>query len=447
MQSKYLASLLAATLCACVDTAPPEPKIDPAYIEKNLLAEPPAQMTNTVDADLGGKVVYLGNDIDSDTVAPGADVTVIHYWKVVEPPGEKWRVFTHLQGSDAKDWANIDRSDMRVGHGPGKWQAGQVIRDEHKFRVPKGWKSTHADVLVGMFPKGGYTVEDRMPIVTGPADKERRVKAARLTLQRKGRDKPTAPRAYVIPKASGPITIDGRADEADWKRAKESPAFTDAEGSPAVEGETRARMLWDDENLYVFVSAKDKDVYSQYTEQDDPMWREDVIELFIDADRNRRGYVELQVNPNNAHFDAWFATTRAGPSDPAWTAGMRSAVTVHGTSDARDDEDTGWDVEIAIPLAAVKGKNEAMKVSIPPRVGDRWRLNVVRVDKPEDAEHPSVASWNPITYQDFHALDRMLEVVFADAAGSTEPAPAAVTDESGGAEAPEEPGEDDESGS
>jgi hypothetical protein len=426
MQRNYLFCLLAATLCACVDTGPPEPKIDPAYIEKNLLPQPPAQMTNQVDADFGGKVVYLGNDVSKDTVAPGDQITVVHYWKVVDAPGERWRVFTHLQGSAKQDWENIDRTDMRLGHGPDKWKAGQIIRDEHNFRLPKDWSSPHADVLVGLYPKGGHGIEDRMPLVSGKveADAERRVRVARLKVT--GASKADSkPQTYVVHKIAEPIVIDGRADEAAWQRAPEGPVFTSAEGSPAIDGDTRARLLWDDQNLYVFVSAKDSDVYSQYTKHDDSLWKEDVIELFIDADRNRRGYVELQVNPNNAQLDTWFVATRAGMIDVAWAASMKSAVTVHGTADDRDDKDTGWDVEIAIPLPAVKGSASTMPVNIPPVVGDMWRLNVVRVDKPKDASNPAVSSWSRITYQDFHALDRMLEVTFGDTTGQTA-APAAA---------------------
>jgi hypothetical protein len=83
---------------------------------------------------------------------------------------------------------------------------------------------------------------------------------------------------------------------------------------------------------------------------------------------------------------------------------------VHGSLDNRDDTDRGWDVEIAIPLAAVKGNHEAMKVTIPPQVGDRWNLNVVRAEKKKGAEHPAAASWSQIPYTDWHALGDMLTV-------------------------------------
>ncbi len=351
-------SLIALT-ASCVDKGPgpTQKEIDPSYIEKNLLAEVPAKMTHTINADIGGKVVYLGNDVDTDTLSPGGKAKIVHYWKVADPPGSRWRVFTHVTGTTQKDWMNIDETDMRIGYGPAKWQAGDIIRDEQEFRLGESWTSPKATVSIGLFPKGGHGVKDRMAIVSGPSDKESRVPVIVFKVERAKKKvvpKP-AKSGYVIKRALGPITIDGRADEDSWKTAEKSPVFITAEGSPALEGETRARLVWDDDNLYLFVNAADSDVYSPYEQHDDPLWKADVVEIFIDADRNRRGYVELQVNPNNAHFDAWFATTRAAKSDVDWNADMKSAVMVTGTADKRGDKDTGWDLEVAIPLAAVKG--------------------------------------------------------------------------------------------
>jgi hypothetical protein len=70
-----------------------------------------------------------------------------------------------------------------------------------------------------------------------------------------------------------------------------------------------------------------------------------------------------------------------------------------------------------------------MPVKLPPEVGDRWRLNLVRVDYRSGAKDPGVASWNRISYSDFHALDRMLNVVFADQTGSIVKKPASAVPE------------------
>lgn len=412
-------------LAACVEKGPKNKgkKIPQEFVEENLLSAAPA-IKHKVNADLGGKVVYLGADVDAETIKPGGKVRIVHYWKVTSPPGSDWRVFAHVSGSSSKDWMNVDYTDMRQGHPVSKWKAGDIIRDEQKFALKKDWTTPWAQVSVGLYRSGGRSINDRLPIVSGPADDQSRVKAFRFKVELGANAKAMPkPVGYVVRKAKGPITIDGKADEADWKAAARSPKFADAEGSPPMKQDTRARLLYDDKNLYVFVEAKDDDVFSQYKKNDSPMWKEDIIELFIDADRNRRGYVELQVNPNNAQFDAWFATTRAQRADMAWSANMKSAVTVHGSLNTRGDKDAGWDVEIAIPLESVKGRDAKMQIKLPPPVGTRWRLNVVRGDKPAKGRLRA-ASWNQITYSDFHALNKMLEVTFGDVNGRAVPAKA-----------------------
>ena len=62
-------------------------------------------------------------------------------------------------------------------------------------------------------------------------------------------------------------------------------------------------------------AAEDPDVHSDFVNQDDHLWEQDVIEVFIDADGNRRGYIELQVNP------------RTPTSIPGSSPGGRTATT------------------------------------------------------------------------------------------------------------------------
>jgi hypothetical protein len=445
----HLRSLIAlggaALLVACVDKGPGAQgkTIDPAYIEAHLLSAPPTDLTNAVNADLGGKIVYLGNVAPPGPVAPGQKITIKHYWKVVVPPGKDWRVFSHLRG-DGNDFQNVDQTDMRTGHGPATWQAGEIIEDVQDFALKSEWKSKTATLIVGLYPRGKHKVEDRMAVVSGPS-LDGAVVAVKLDVDVSKAPPPAG--AVVVRKASAPVTIDGRADEAAWAGAATSADFATADGSPEPPGKTTAKLTWDDQALYVFAQVGDPDVWSEYKNTDDPLWKADVVELFIDADGNRRGYVELQVNPNNTHFDSWFAGSRTQPGDPTWSSGMTSAVVVRGTADNRDDRDAGWDVEIAIPWAAVKGKDDGMAVAIPPRPGDSWKLNVVRVDKVRDAQNPSASSWSKISYQDFHGLDRLLTVVFADAAGGTsapppgaEPAGEAASSTTPPAEAAGKPG-------
>jgi hypothetical protein len=417
-----------AGLGGCVDRGPgPEPrKVDPGYVRAHLLtAEPVGSGPGfaRLDVGLGGKVVYLGNKVDQTRVAPGQAVTITHYWKVLAPVGDQWRVFTLVRApAGAADFMNLDASDMEFAYGPAKWKPGDLIEDVQTFVVRPDWRSASATILVGLIEVGRHGTLDRMA-AQGPRVQDRAVVARVLEIDTSRA--PPPPGTVNVPRAQGEIVVDGVADEPAWRTAAATQELVPAEGSAEPGGKASAKLLWDDANLYVFASLPDTDIYSEYTKQDDPLWKADCLEVFIDADNNRRGYVELQVSPNNVTFDSWFAGPRAARGDEEWDSGMRTAVKVNGTGDVKGDADRSWDVEIAIPLAAVKGRDEAMAVRIPPAVGDRWRMNVVRVDRRSNGDIASVASWNQIGMSDFHALDRMLTIVFADSTGSVVPVPAA----------------------
>jgi hypothetical protein len=415
-----LGACATAPLGACVDQgAGPQPrKIDPAYVAQHLVAAPPAAIAR-LDVALGGRVVYLGNAADATAIAPGQTVRVTHYWRVLAPIGPAWRVFALLRGAPgAADFVNLPASDMQLGHPTGTWLPGQIIEDPQDFTLRPDWRSPTATLTVGLVGVGKHGVGDRMA-ASGPHVQDRAIVARVFEVDLS--KAPPPPGTVYVPKASVAIAIDGVANEAAWASAATSPELVASEGSPEPVGKAIAKLTWDDQFLYAFVSVTDSDVVSPYTRHDDPLWKADCVELFIDADGNRQGYVELQVNPNNATFDSWFKTTRAQPGDPSWDSGMQTQVKLRGTT-APGDTDQGWDAELAIPWAAVKGRDDAMAVRLPPQVGDRWRLNVVRVDVKTGDKGQASEAWNRISSADYHALDRMLTVVFADRAGSIHPA-------------------------
>jgi hypothetical protein len=409
-------------LVACVDRGPGpvDKKIEPAYVAANLVKEVPANVTR-LDVDLAGKVVYAGNIADHVTLAPGQGARITHYWQVKTPPGPGWRVFAILRGAPGTpDFMYLPASDMQLGHPPATWKAGEIIQDAQDFTLRPDWKSASATLTVGLIKDDGHDVGDRMA-ASGAHVVDRAIVAKMFDVDLS--KAPPPPGTVYIPKAAGPIAIDGVANDPGWSNAVTSPEFQTAEGCPDVAGKATAKLSWDETYLYVFVSVVDTDIVADATKHDDSLWKADDIEVFIDADSNRHGYVELQVNPNNATFDSWFATTRAQPGDVSWDSGMVTAVKVRGTP-AANDSDQGWDAEIAIPWAAVKGRDDNMQVRLPPQVGDRWRLNVNRVDRSSTNTNTSVQTWNRITCGDWHALDRMLTVVFADPMGGIVPKPA-----------------------
>lgn len=407
-------ALPVAVLCGvagCVDRGDgPAPEANPGLVSAALREDVPAELTPRLDARLGEAVVYLGNLVDREVLVPGESVTIRHFWRVVSPPGATWRVSSQLRGAaDDASFQNLDDTPLRRALPLARWRAGQIIEDVQKTVLRADWSSPQAILLVALAPRGGHRAADRVPVSGGPRQDDA-VVARRFSVELA--KAPPPPGTVVVPKARVAPVIDGSGDDPAWQAAPWSPEFVAAEGLRDPAGRAQAKLTWDDTHLYLLVHVDDPDVASPYQADDDPLWKADCVELFIDADSNRRQYVELQVNPHNAHFDSYFASTRAQPGDVSFDAHLVSQVRVLGTIDLGTDTDVGWDAEVAIPWPAVKGNAADMQVRLPPAPGDRLRLNVVRVDR-RPGEQLTASSWNRITAADFHALDRMLTVVLA----------------------------------
>jgi hypothetical protein len=252
-----------------------------------------------------------------------------------------------------------------------------------------------------------------------PHDDKGRVIVATLQVQGEPRfpaDLPTASAARVH--AGEAMTVDGKLDEPVWSRATSTDWWVAPDGKGGPAPRTRARFAWDDQYLYVGVESEDTDVWTTFTDRDSNTWEQEVIETFIDADGDAKDYLELQVTPANVLFDARFTHHRSDLAEARkWNMeGWKTAVQVDGTLNQRDDQDKGWTVEMAIPVAQVPGAPHN-----PIRAGDDWRLNLFRWDLPK-GEHQQAAAFSPPIVGDFHALDRFGRVRFVGDA----PAPASV---------------------
>ena len=186
---------------------------------------------------------------------------------------------------------------------------------------------------------------------------------------------------YPVSRTSGPIAIDGQLDEFSWQLAEQVDSFERILNDyDRVLHSTRAKMLWDDENFYFAFACKDPDIWAIYTEEDDPMWSEEVVEIFIDPDGDAENYLELEVNPLNAVVDLLiYALKPDWHSSKDWDiAGLQTAVQVQGTVNDSVSQDIGWSVEIAIPWAAMV---DSVGGGGKPTVGDTWRLNLYRIER------------------------------------------------------------------
>jgi hypothetical protein len=169
------------------------------------------------------------------------------------------------------------------------------------------------------------------------------------------------------------------------------------------------------------------------TKHDDPLYRENAFEIFIDPDGDGTNYLELEVNALATTFDLLMSRPYAerGRANSGWDVdGLRVAVHVDGTLNDPADEDRAWTVELAIPWAAIKSL--AADGTMPPKPGDKWRVNMARVMTPRDkAQKARYATWSPINDRSLHVPARWGRVAFSPPA-----APGGTTDKRGPATKP-----------
>ena len=159
---------------------------------------------------------------------------------------------------------------------------------------------------------------------------------------------------------------------------------------------THVRALWSDKFLYLgyqcpytklttFEPAQAGHERVDLNQKGASLWERDVVEAFIgnDPDAPNR-YKEFEVAPSNEHLDA---AINLPEKDFAWESHFQSAVLVNKNEKA-------WTCEMRIPLQTLGGAA--------PVAGTRWRLNLFRCDRANDAG----LAWRATLKDTFHAPDR-----------------------------------------
>ncbi|MHB9035709.1 MAG: carbohydrate-binding family 9-like protein [Armatimonadota bacterium] len=199
--------------------------------------------------------------------------------------------------------------------------------------------------------------------------------------------------------------IDGKLDDAVWSSVEGVVLVRTEAGEPAVKS-TVVRMCWDDDNLYIAFECADTDIWGTLTQRDDPIYDEDVVEVFLSPDCDLEHYFEFELSPLNVIFDA--GITNFGDSisaDTDWDCNeLQTAVLVDGTLNDPSDLDKGWTAEIAIPFASLDRET--------PKPGEVWRGNLYRIDRrPEPVEYQA---WSPtlVDPASFHVPEKFGRIVF-----------------------------------
>ena len=161
------------------------------------------------------------------------------------------------------------------------------------------------------------------------------------------------------------------------------------DGSPAALP-TVARVALRGSDLLVRFDGRDRGVVATLTRRDDPLWKEDVFEVFVFPETSPCVYYEFEVNPLGALFDARIES----PEGRRETMRVDVGWNCPGLSARVKRRPDRWSALLRIPLAPLSSTPVAF-----------WRANFYRIDRGPPEEY---SAWSPTGADppDFHRPDR-----------------------------------------
>jgi hypothetical protein len=158
-------------------------------------------------------------------------------------------------------------------------------------------------------------------------------------------------------------------------------------------------------------------------ERDAPLFKEEVVEVFVDPVGDLESYFEIEVNPLNTVMDLVLRRGRVGVKrNFAWRceeletavrwhfadgsccrAGVESlpGANLEWSSNEQKglSEAVAWSAELAIPFGSLGA------VSLP----SEWRANFYRIDRPGglgSGEGRELSAWSPTGAPNFHVPEK-----------------------------------------
>lgn len=167
-------------------------------------------------------------------------------------------------------------------------------------------------------------------------------------------------------RAIGPIHLDGRLDEPSWAEVQPVDQFTQVdpeEGRPVSEP-TVARIVYDDEALYIGVRMDDSQSPTiRLGRRDMDLQDSDWITVVIDSYHDHRTAFSLGLNPAGVQRDAVKSMGSGGTEsdDLSWNTVWEGRTTV---------DSTGWTAEYRIPFGQLRFRDAAKQV---------WGIQIERI--------------------------------------------------------------------
>ncbi len=189
--------------------------------------------------------------------------------------------------------------------------------------------------------------------------------------------------SYTVIETSSPVKLDGKMTEDAWGKAPWAKDFHDLKSGKISSEQTRFKVLYDDSHLYIGIACDEPGITKFSTKghqhDDNAVFNDDGIELFIGPDNSVTNYYHMAFNTAESRWDAIFYPEER-KIEKAWNPKWEVK-----TSSRKD----GWTAEVAIPFSELLLSSDTDK---------NWLFNIGRNNRTgmSAATHERYQTWSKL---------------------------------------------------
>ncbi len=220
-----------------------------------------------------------------------------------------------------------------------------------------------------------------------------------------------------------PPVLDGDLDDPCWQGIEPLHLRRCVSGNPPTQA-TTVRLVWHGDYLYAAWRVCEWNIQDHNRHRNDPVYSEACVEHFLQApggfppylDGPHR-YCEVDISPTGVIWDGRIENPydflHYNPEhrlkficEPEWDPPeVKCASRISGTLNDDSDRDSGWTLEVQIPLNAPPGGKT-------PQIGEVWRLNLYRIHAWGEPDQ-ELQAWSVVGIPNFHVPQRFGYLRFA----------------------------------
>ena len=191
---------------------------------------------------------------------------------------------------------------------------------------------------------------------------------------------------YFIARSNTSFIVDANWEKPQWKQVKPVEILNHMGERPLFSPYTEAKMMYDEEHLYIIFRVHDKYVRSVIRQFNGPVYEDSAVEFFFSPDNKCPGeYFDLEINCGGTPLICYVPNKKEFTGDD-----IKKISIAHSMPNVVDPEikkEVIWTIECKIPFQLLE-KFTAMSR---PNRGDCWRANFFKTAS--KGSNPHYMTW------------------------------------------------------